>query len=53
MNFNIQYSTFIDVATVYFPECRFDTAATKTINTDTKRISKLQNKESESAGEGQ
>jgi hypothetical protein len=47
------YSTFIYVATVYFPECRFGTAAISTINTNKKRISKLQNKETESADEGQ
>jgi hypothetical protein len=30
-----------------FPECRFGTAAINTINTNKKRISKLQNKETE------
>jgi hypothetical protein len=38
---------------VYSPECRFGTAAISTINTNKKRISKLQNKETESADEGQ
>ena len=38
---------------MYFAECRFGTAAISTINTNKKRISKLQNKETGSADEGQ
>jgi hypothetical protein len=46
-------STFVNVATVYSPECRFGAAAISTINTNKKIVSKLQNKETESADEGQ
>ena len=42
-NSNIKYSTFIYVATVYFPECRFGTAAISTINTN-KKISSFRTK---------
>lgn len=53
IKFNRKYNTFIYVLTVYFSECRFGTAAISTINTNKKRISKLQNKETERADEGQ
>jgi hypothetical protein len=46
-------STFVNVATVYSPECRFGNAAISTINTNEKIVSKLQNKETESEDEGQ
>jgi len=41
---NRKYNTFIYVSTVYFPECRFGTAAISTINTNKKEFRSFRTK---------